>query len=114
MKGKIHGVAKDTPRAAQTGVAAEAQRLLTESQKRVPVKTGALRDSGRVRIQEPQGKQISAQIDYTMPYAVVVHEDLEAHHDNGQAKYLESVLRENAPSEAQRLAAHLDLSKLVK
>lgn len=33
-------------------------------------------------------------VGYAAPYAVFVHEDLEAHHTNGQAKFLEQPLRE--------------------
>jgi hypothetical protein len=115
MKRDIHSVAEDFPKAAHTAVAAEAQQLLTEAQRRVPVRTGALRDSGHIEIEEPQSSPVhKARIVFDMPYALKVHEDLEAHHDNGQAKYLESVLREAAPNEAQRLATRLDLRKLVK
>ena len=34
-------------------------------------------------------------VGYQAPYAVYVHENLEAFHSNGQAKYLETVLREH-------------------
>lgn len=32
---------------------------------------------------------------YSVPYAIYVHEDLEAHHDVGQAKFLETAVRQN-------------------
>lgn len=32
-------------------------------------------------------------VGYSAPYALYVHENLEAHHDNGQAKYLEQPAR---------------------
>jgi len=39
----------------------------------------------------------------TKEYAVKVHEDLEAFHNEGQAKYLESVLRESGPHMLDRV-----------
>jgi len=49
----------------------------------------------------------------TKEYAAKVHEDLEAHHDEGQAKYLESVLKEVAPYMSKRIARRLDLKKMA-
>jgi hypothetical protein len=43
-------------------------------------------------------------ISFLAPHAIHVHEDLEAHHEQGQAKFVEQPLRENAS----------DLSKMVK
>lgn len=37
----------------------------------------------------------SFNIEYTAPYAARIHEDLEMHHSNGQAKFLETALRQN-------------------
>jgi hypothetical protein len=43
------------------------------------------------------------------PYAIKVHEDLEAFHRVGQAKFLESVLLESAPHLAQRVSRRIRL-----
>lgn len=40
-------------------------------------------------------KKVSVSVGYTQNYAIYVHEDLEAHHDVGQAKFLEQPFREN-------------------
>lgn len=45
------------------------------------------------------------------PYAIYVHEDLEAFHKVGQAKYIESVLMESRPFMAARVAKRIDLNK---
>lgn len=37
---------------------------------------------------------LSLKVGYTAPYALYVHEDLQAFHPNGQAKYLEQAMRE--------------------
>ena len=58
--------------------------LAEASRARVPVKTGALRDSCTVSVSGCSGG-----VSYDMPYAVRVHEDVTAHHTQGQAKYLE-------------------------
>lgn len=58
------------------------------------------------RIKENAHRELKATfaITYTAPYAVYVHENLEMKHKNGQAKYLEQPLRENASK----------ISKMVK
>jgi hypothetical protein len=74
-----------------------AQQVLDRSQDLVPVKTGALRDSGYITSGE-QGGYPSVTITYgggDVPYAYKVHEDLEMRHPNGgQAKFLEQAFIE--------------------
>jgi hypothetical protein len=69
----------------------EANALLAESQEIVPVDTGFLRDSGYVEITR-DGDEVTARIGYAAPYALTVHEHTDAHHDTGQAKFLEAPL----------------------
>lgn len=90
---------------------------LLEAQRRTPVLTGALRDSGKVDLPQVSDQTISCQITFgtTEPsskYAIYVHEDLEAIHPTGQAKFLESVILESAPYMAQRVGRRIDLSKM--
>jgi hypothetical protein len=78
-----------------------------ESQRLVPVDTGALKDSGRV-----SQDGLEAAISYgaedgagrngqdTAAYAVPQHERLDFEHPNGQAKYLEIPMH----SQAERVA----------
>jgi hypothetical protein len=50
----------------------------------------------------------------TKEYAAQVHEDMEANHPRGgQAKYLESVLKESSPHMAKRIARRLDLKRMA-
>ena len=125
----------------QVGAAlrAEAEIEMTEAKKRTPVDTGALRGSGHVTGPHvavvsgtPSGRNLMGQfqsagarsfggqqvVSVTMafggpaaPYATKVHEDLEAFHRNGQAKFLESVLLESAPYLAQRVARRIRLGQ---
>ena len=69
------------------------------------VKTGALQGSGTpgrsatdIAAEHPaefeEGK-LRKEIGFNTDYAAAVHENLEAHHDVGQAKFLEAAMNEN-------------------
>lgn len=72
-----------------------AEDTMTESKKQVPVDTGTLRSTGVVVTDEVSGflrDRVKISLTYGGPavgYAVIVHEDLRARHDVGNAKYLE-------------------------
>lgn len=66
-------------------------KVLAVAQERAPVDTGNLKGSGFVR---KEGK-LGVSVGFSAAYAIYVHENLEAHHDTGQAKFLESALRDN-------------------
>lgn len=66
--------------------------ILAVSQRLVPVDTGALRASGHVVLESITDRSVSVAVVYggaAAPYALIVHENLQAHHPVGQAKYLE-------------------------
>lgn len=68
------------------------EKIMAVSKRLVPVDTGALRASGFVELPEIQGDRVSVTLAYGGPaadYAVPVHENLQARHTVGQAKYLE-------------------------
>lgn len=95
---------------AEAALSQEAEREMTESKKRVPVDTGTLRNSGHVQPPERTADGVSVTMGFggaADDYAIVVHEDLEAFHDDGQAKYLESVLQESAPHLLERIASRI-------
>jgi hypothetical protein len=75
----------------------DAEEVMTESKERyVPVLTGALRASGHVEQPRTNGSRVSVQLGFggsAVEYAEYVHEDLNAQHAVGQAKYLEIPLR---------------------
>lgn len=83
--------------AVQDALNEVAQQILERSQDLVPVRTGALRDSGYITSGD-QGGYPSVTITYgggDVDYAYKVHEDLEMRHPNGgQAKYLEQAVIE--------------------
>ena len=90
----------------------EAQRVLELAQKRTPVKTGALRDSGQVHPAEITRDGISVTISFgteAVMYAIVVHESLHVRHLNGEAKFLEKTMLEQAPSVMANIASMVRL-----
>jgi hypothetical protein len=112
----LKALAARAPDRVGTALYLEAEIEMAEAKQRTPVDTGALRASGVVSLPEFSGRQISVSLNFggpAAPYALVVHEDLEAHHPVGQAKYLESVIVESAPFMAARLARRLDLASIV-
>jgi len=73
------------------------EEWMTEAKKRTPVDTGALRASGHVQGPEEIGDTMIVKLVFGGPsadYAMDVHENLDAYHRVGQAKYLESVILE--------------------
>ena len=73
---------------SNAGLKEAATKILAESQKLVPVETGALKDSGHINATG----DLVATISYSaIPYDIIQHEALEFNHPNGgQAKYLEN------------------------
>jgi hypothetical protein len=92
---------------------------LKEVKRRTPVDKGALRASEH--IEGPLRAGVNENIIYTLivaggpaaPYALYVHENLEAIHPVGQAKFIESVLLESRPYMAARIAARVDLNRAI-
>ena len=75
--------------AGADGVEAGAKLVFGESQRAVPTDTGGLKESGEITTDG-----LRAEITYGKglpdPRAVIVHEKLDLHHDDGTAKYLEN------------------------
>lgn len=74
--------------AAVRAVQDAADTVLQAAKANTPVLTGALRDSGEVTMDGP----LHAVIAFTDPISVIVHEDMTAHHEHGEAKYLERAM----------------------
>ena len=116
MRLKLQRVRERLPQRVAAAVYQEASIEMTESKQRVPVDTGTLRASGRVSEPEVTADRVKVLLSFggaAEEYALIVHEDLEAFHVVGQAKYLSSVLDESAPYLAERVAARVNLSELV-
>jgi hypothetical protein len=96
----LMSLARRSPRALERALYKFENQELTESKKLVPVEHGTLKDSGVADHPEWQGNTLTGEIGYggaASEYALHVHEDLEAFHDDGQAKYLEQPLNESEP-----------------
>jgi len=103
------------------GLYAEGQKVLAASLPLVPVDTGTLRASGYVTEPMRAADLVTVEIGYGGPaakinpksgassdsYAIFVHENLEAHHPVGQAKYLEQPLNEALAGMPDRLGAFM-------
>lgn len=81
--------------AGREELARQAERLLTEAKKEVPVDTGELMRSGSVALKNAGN---SAEVSFNKPYAATQHENLAFVHPVGKAKYLEDPLVALAPS----------------
>jgi hypothetical protein len=95
----------------------EAQVEQKESMKRTPVLTGALRASHETSDFKLTRNTIEVSIKVggaSAPYAVAVHEDLEAWHRTGEAKFLENTIKESAPHMASRVSRRLHMNKAAR
>lgn len=97
----------------------EAEKIMSKSKKQVPVDTGALRGTGHVQLPQKLGNNIQVKLGYGGPaaeYAVYVHENLNARHKVGKAKYLEDPALEHARNMGDRLQAKVEraLERLMR
>lgn len=117
MQAKIRAAARKFPLEAGRALYVETEIEATECKRRTPVDTGALVNSEHVEGPEISAGQVSTKIvagGPAAPYALIVHEDLDALHKVGQAKFIESTLNESAPSLAARVARRIDLNRIVE
>ena len=88
----------------------EAQEAFAVSQDEVPVDTGALKASGRVRPESGvynRGNEVYVELTYggtATEYSIYVHENLEANHPHGKAKYLEDPMTRQVNGISGRIA----------
>jgi hypothetical protein len=121
MKRRLQEHALALVRAQAQALRIEAEVEMTESKKRCPVYSptvgdrvdhvgGTLRASGHVEPVVVEGAKMHVDLVYggaAQAYAIVQHENLDYHHNVGQAKYLESVLMESLPSMGARIAERI-------
>lgn len=94
----------------------EAQVELKEIKRLTPVLTGALRASEVVTEPKREGRRIWLTIEAggpSAPYGFAVHEDTEAFHKHGQAKFIEQPVNESRPYFPARVAKRIDLNKAL-
>ena len=91
--------------AAARGLLVGAEHILGEARKVVPIAEGTLERSGAASVDE---QQLVAAVSFDTPYAVRVHEDMNARHSPGRtAKYLERPTTEQADTFRALVAAQV-------
>jgi len=116
IKARLTAFERRFPDHVANALRIETEIEATECKRRTPVDTGALRASIHVEGPEREGRRIWTSIvagGVAASYALIVHEDMEAFHKVGQAKYIESVILESRPYMAQRVAARVDFAAVV-
>jgi len=112
-------IADEVPREVGVALFREAQLIKTASIKRTPKDLGTLRNTHEVMRPVISGHDVSVEISVGGPtaaspqgagYALIVHEDLEARHTVGEAKFLEKSVNESASGLAERVAKRIDLN----
>lgn len=118
MKANLERIKKGTPGEVARALTDELRVEAREVRARTPVRTGKLRDSVTVppALYDLSTRKVTGSIvaGAGLPYALYVHEDLDAFHRIGQAKFLESVLMESGPYLIDRVGARIDLNRLKK
>lgn len=85
-----------TTKAITRGVVKVGMFVQRESQKLSPVDTGNMRAAANVRLQVGSDtKGSSARIVFVAAYAIFVHENLTAHHEVGENKFLTKAVMRN-------------------
>lgn len=93
--------------AARQALLEVANQTIGDSHQLCPVDTGALQSSATVGDLKESANSMSVEIGHNVNYAAAVHERLDVHHGHGQAKFLETAMRENAPKLTPHLAKKL-------
>ena len=79
-------------KATQAGIRAGVQRIRKRSDELFPKRTGEMVKSSFTRVDD-----LTAQVGYSDWRAMLQHENLDYHHDGGQAKFLETAADELMP-----------------
>ncbi len=101
-------IAEDIKAAIWSAIEEGAEDIAEESKRLVPVESGALKDD--CRIEETESNEVT--VKYTLPYAAIQHEDLNAKHENGRAKFLEEPF--NGRAEKIINSAAESIEKVIK
>lgn len=113
----LQAIFQEVPHEAAAALYQEAELIMTDSKKEIPVDTGAARDSGFV--EEPVKSLLGAKVSLgyggvatkinmetgepTSVYLTYLHEDLKAKHLVGKAKFLEDPAKAHAKELERRV-----------
>lgn len=107
IQGFLSGLARAGERQlAAAGRAMEefAAHVAGDSAELAPIDTGFLKASATWTPLQHQGGFYFVEVGHNASYAAAVHERLDLHHPQGQAKFLETALRNNAPKLGEYVA----------
>lgn len=110
---QLRGLMKVAPNEFEKALRQESEIEAKECKRRCPVDTGTLRGTIHVDGPHREGRRVWCTIGAggpAAPYALTVHEDLDALHTVGEAKFIERPLKESAPYLAERIAKRIDLN----
>lgn len=116
MQLKISILATRFPKATGRALMQETEIEATEARRQTPVLYGILRSTVKADGPFFDGDRIYTMVSAGGPaadYAVYVHEDLDAFHRVGNAKFIERPLMESRSFMAQRVAMRMELKGLV-
>lgn len=116
MKRNLRRIAERYPTVVMSALFIETEIEVKEVRRRTPVDDGTLRASVHQQGPFRSGPKIFTYIvagGPAAPYAIYVHEDLEAFHKVGQAKFIESVMLESRPYMAARVAKRIELRRAL-
>jgi hypothetical protein len=106
LKEALERVGKNSVKIMASELHKEAEALMTEAKQETPVDTGALRASGHVKVPQTDNDSAVVVCGFGGPaagYAVIVHENLEANHPTGKAKFLEDPFNRRLRGFAERI-----------
>jgi len=84
-----------------------ANDILKDAMIDCPVETGQLRRSGTVENPKTNRASITVEIGFHTKYALYVHEDQNAHHTTGKAKFLEDNVNAALPTLANKIKSNM-------
>ena len=103
VMGKLMALPQLLDRAAAMALNEVAEETMTDAKEHTPVEYGVLRASGHVS-QYAAASNLEAKLAFGTEYAVYVHENLRAHHDVGEAKFLENAMNRTVGTLKSRIA----------
>lgn len=116
MRKRAATLAKKFPDEAGRALYIEIETEVKEAKRRTPVDRGNLRASIHQEGPTRRGRIIGTAIvagGPSAPYAIYVHENLDAFHEVGQAKFIESVIFEVRPHLMKRVARRIELNRAL-
>lgn len=99
----LQKLARKYPVAFGKALGIEARGVLADSQAEVPIDTGELLESG-VIVENLDPPSPNVRIGYGAEHALIVHENLDASHPVGKAKFLQDPFNKRKNGMARRIA----------